>query len=406
MRRRRMRTLAFVLAAALGIVWVSPLAGHAAPVVDLSRDCSLTVYATSSDGEFAEDLKEARVVVDLYRVADAVETAAPDGYDYRPDPFYEEMFRSYGEGPEGSLLDEAGKVRADQLDSESWRRLAWRAAEEALGVSPEEADSGNGAGETKEAGVTPGESANTLIQKGIPAGGKAEGLAPGLYLLIARGAEWNDPGHYVRTAGNEEGEKHLVTAAYSEENGYVFEPVLVSVPTKEANEDGVIRSEAPGPWIYDTDVYLKPEQMPYGSLYIIKDLLTYEDSGEASFVFQVDVTLDGRLIDSRVVGMIFTSAGRQELLVDKIPAGATVTVTEVYSGASYTQVGAAPEPVTIRASEAAAVTFTNDYDERKKEGHGIINHFSYEYGEDGVGGWVVEQIFSGGRQEAGENPAE
>lgn len=392
MGRKKIRMLAFMLAAVFGIVWIAPLAGRAAPVVDLSRNGSLTVYATGADGEFAEDLAKAGVVIDLYRVGAAVELSGQDGYGYRPDPFYEDLFRSYGEGTKDGLLDDSGKVSPEKLDAEVWRRLAWRAAEAALGVLPGEVLEDDG---TKEepAEVTPGEAANTLVRKGAEAGSRIENLEPGLYLLIARGADLAGVRSYVGTAETKEGESHLVTTAYSEDNGYIFEPVLVSIP--EPDEDGAVDSAGQDAWIYDISVYLKPEQMPYGSLYIIKDLLTYESSQEASFVFQVDVTLGGRLIDSRVVGMTFTSAGRQELLLDKIPAGSVVTVTEVYSGAAYTQVGAGPEPVTIRATETASVQITNDYDEQKTGGHSIINQFSYEYGEDGVGGWTVDQIFSG-----------
>lgn len=396
MRGRFRKGLAFALAAFV-LVGGVPLAGRAAPVLDLSQNCSMTIYATGSDGEFAEDLEKAGVVIDLYQVATAAELIGQDSYGYQPDSFYEEIFDGSGEGAEEGLLGSSGEMNPDLLTRETWRRLAWRAAEKALGVSAGE--TGEDATGTEPSAVTPGEAMNTLVVKGAPAGSRAENLVPGLYLLIARGADLPNTESYVQTVETEEGESHLVTLAYSEDNGYLFEPVLISVPSKDEDEDGVVSTANPGPWLYDISVYLKPEQLPYGSLYIVKDLLSYEDSQEASFVFQVDVTLNGRLVDSRVVGMSFTAAGRQELLIDKLPAGATVTVTEVYSGAGYTQVGAGPEPVTIRATEAVSVSFTNDYDERKTGGHSIVNQFSYETGEGGVGGWTVEQVFSGGRQE-------
>ncbi|MCI8513300.1 MAG: hypothetical protein HFI93_01515 [Lachnospiraceae bacterium] len=405
MKRKGIRILAMALAAAFGVVGILPLAGRAAPVVDLNQKCSLTVYAASSDGEFAEELEKARVVIDLYRVGTAVEKPGLDGYGYQLDGFYGDLFSLY-EGPEGSLIDASGELDEGKLNQETWRYLARQAAEKTLGVSPEETAPSGGGAAGAGTSLTPGENANVLVRKGVAAGSAMEDLEPGLYLLIARGADRTGVETYVQTAEDEEGRKHLVTTAYSENGGYTFEPVLVSIPTKEAGEDGVVSSTAPGPWIYDVSVYLKPGQIPYGSLYIVKDLLTYESSQEAEFVFQVDVTMDGRLIDSRVVAMTFTSAGRQKLLIEKLPVGAVVTVTEVYSGASYTQVGAGPEPVEIRASEVVSAAFVNDYDEREKGGHGIVNRFSYEYGEDGVGGWTVDQVFSGGEPEAEMIPEE
>ena len=50
------------------------------------------------------------------------------------------------------------------------------------------------------------------------------------------------------------------TIANSHTYKYTFAPELVSLPTKEANETGVISTGNPGDWIYDAHVTLKPSQ--------------------------------------------------------------------------------------------------------------------------------------------------
>ena len=89
--------------------------------------------------------------------------------------------------------------------------------------------------------------------------------------------------------------------------------------------------------------------------------------------------LNGENVYSNVVSITFGSAGEKSVIVDRIPAGAQVTVTEIYSGAGYKVVS--PMTVTpadlISVKDILKVHFTNDYADTPGAGGGITNHFEY-----------------------------
>ncbi len=168
---------------------------------------------------------------------------------------------------------------------------------------------------------------------------------------------------------------------------YTFKYSLVSVPTSQyiastkVGEDGAIISDdtASDAWLYTADLYLKPEATArYGNLQIVKSLNTYNESlGTASFVYEVVGTRDDEIVFDNVYTMNFDSAGENEILVENIPGDAVVTVTEVYSGASYS-VAADTDSLTaeIIGNETVSVEFVNDYDDRLiSGGMGIENTF-------------------------------
>ena len=163
-------------------------------------------------------------------------------------------------------------------------------------------------------------------------------------------------------------------------------------------------------WDYDVTITLKSSaEHRYGYLDIAKTLETYNESlGAASFVYQVEAVLDGKTVFSNVYSMEFTGAGNQVIsIADEndmpiIPAGATVTVTEVYSGASYQMTASSythnvvkegagelvseiTDPIIV-ADETLVANFTNYYDEELQVGGiSIVNNFElnengeYEY---------------------------
>ena len=101
-----------------------------------------------------------------------------------------------------------------------------------------------------------------------------------------------------------------------------------------------------------------------------------------------------------VVSISFDAAGKKQVLVENIPAGAEVTVTEVYSGGSYAPVDGANRFETVivadevvedelRTETVAAVTFENEYDDRLNGGSGVVNHFEEDVinEETGLKGW-------------------
>lgn len=188
--------------------------------------------------------------------------------------------------------------------------------------------------------------------------GTIDGLSTGLYLVLA---------------------EDVTTEQYI----YSFTPYLVSLPGNDYEPGGTDDA-----WNYDVTVGLKPgRENRYGDLVIQKSLTTFNQSlGEAVFIFQIEAEKDG-IVYSDVQSIVFDGTGEQSITIEgKIPVGAVVTVTEVYSGASYKGTSASPQPATIVATDdedtPASVTFTNEYDDRLNGGTGVVNHFENTALED------------------------
>lgn len=384
MKRKWMR-MTVVLSLCLAVLL--PVSGSAAQFVDLQRDCSLHIFPVDPEkkdeaegedgGKIADDLTNDKVVIDLYKVADAVPNGVYDGYGY-------EMKTAYA----------ALQVEAD-IDAEGWQDLALSALQIALKKS--EATGAQALQPDMTVRVDTADRA-LLAQK----------LSSGLYLLVARGADALSADDYAvqstRTVTGADGQQTeetyiSATAVYTAEYVYSFIPVLVSLPSKDPDADGVISSANRGEWIYDLEVVLKPGREPrYGPLRIIKYLLSYETAGTnvpATVVFEVEAVWHDRLVYSDVVALSFTEPGRKEILIEnKIPVGSQVTVTELYSGSSYSLVEGDTAEKIVWVNDTvtgAEVTFTNDYDSHRG-GHGITNHFAYEEIGGGILGWNWTQI--------------
>ena len=183
-----------------------------------------------------------------------------------------------------------------------------------------------------------------------------------------------------------------VEDAQSDYYTYSFNPYLISVPNNYYYGTG---NDA---WVYeltgDNAVGLKPErQERLGDLVINKTLSSYNASaGGAYFVYEVSVKrLGEETAETNVYKISFTGAGSDSLTITGLPAGAEVTVKEVYTGASYKLTTEAEQTTTIKAApdegdyEPASVSFTNTWDEGKKNGGtGVVNTF---YREDGTINW-------------------
>lgn len=343
MKRLVCPLLSFMLA--VGLIVAAPGLSGEAKAVNLDTACSLTI--TPGGAEF-EDLSEAKVVVDLYKVADAAQVRGYDTYTYEFKTDYEALKKIYDENPNNA----------------DWSNMAQEAAKYALDN-------------------------DKPLKEGTAVNEKVEGLESGLYLLIARGADVED---YKTTVTTEEGTRNIATIANSKTHVYTFAPELISLPGKQVTDaDGNISNSnttADGEWSYDMQVTLKPQQDPrFGSLEIIKNLITYNVDVPAVFVFQVEGTLDGQNVYSNVATLEFTEPGQKKALIENIPVGAEVTVTEVYSGASYKITSADVQNAVISAENVASVEFTNDHDTTTHGGGGVNNHFTY----DTQNGWQLEQ---------------
>ncbi len=342
-KRHIVRALALLLGMAM-------LLAYPAAAVDLNASCTVTVEANST--EYADDLEKADVVIDLYRVADAA-PVGENGYELLPTGVFSDL------------------VITDAQDSDEWQVLTQEAAELALALgSPTVSDAPLG-------------EPITLTNGGTP-------LSTGLYLMIARGRGVDD---YSTTVLNDREESTLVTVAMSDDYEYLFAPQLLAIPA-EVQESAP--EEAPVPeggesgqpvtdgtpdiiWVYDVDVALKLDRLPlYSDIEVFKTLTTYEAAEPATFVFDVQATLDGTMIYSNVASLTFTAPGTKSVLLQRIPVGAMVTVREVYSGAHYSLQSAATQTATIVAGTTARVDFVNEYNGSATGGHGITNNFTYD----------------------------
>ena len=173
---------------------------------------------------------------------------------------------------------------------------------------------------------------------------------------------------------------------------YTFTPYLVSLPTNNYYSG----NGASDDWIYDltkehnSAVGLKPEQhVRYGNLVINKELVDHNATfgNNATFVFQIDITTLDNQKETRIEELTFDAAGSHSVTIEKIPAGSHVTVTEVYSGASYelasaksqeTDIIANPEKETEVEFKPAEVSFINKHDGRTNGGYGVKNNFKLD----------------------------
>lgn len=173
---------------------------------------------------------------------------------------------------------------------------------------------------------------------------------------------------------------------------YTFTPYLVSLPTNNYYSG----NGASDDWIYDltkehnSAVGLKPEQhVRYGNLVINKELVDHNATfgNNATFVFQIDITTLDNKKETRIEELTFDAAGDHSVTIEKIPAGSHVTVTEVYSGASYelasaksqeTDIIANPEKETEVEFKPAEVSFINKHDGRTNGGYGVKNNFKLD----------------------------
>lgn len=193
--------------------------------------------------------------------------------------------------------------------------------------------------------------------------GTATGLSTGMYLVDAQ-------------------------QALSDSYQYDFNPYLISLPNNNYYSTG--NDE----WIYNLTgsnaIGLKPEKTDrFGDLVINKTLDAYNATiGGATFVFQVEAfktdpdTNERKCVYSNVVSVTFDGVGTESILIEDIPAGAEVVVTEIYSGASYTLTSDGSYTVTIIADgeegAPATVDFSNTYNYEFNGGNGIVNSFLYD----------------------------
>lgn len=363
LRHRKNRILAaFVLVLCLLLTLpLIPKGVAQADSLDLGKTCSLTV----KPGTIAEqDEDGVKVQIDLYKVADAVK---------------DEAYETYGFKANGAVYESLQEDLDDtaNLNNAKWQELAQEAARLTLESEQPKPDPVAG-------GLT----------------GTPIGLESGLYLIIARDAGLTEPKDYMSKTS----EGKLVTKAYSKEYSYTYLPELVALPstTDLMNGDRQPVMTSGGAWNYHLTATLKPEQSKrFAPLDLVKVLTGYEKNTPATFVFEVKVyesraakEAGSEPIDTNVYAIDFDAAGEKQIhIADRIPIGAYVVVTELYSGSFYEPQGSTTQQFEM-TEEGGRVTFVNDYSENPPPGDNggsIVNHFEFEKSESHNGGTGTDE---------------
>lgn len=363
--KRKWIYLLTALTLAVGVCGAKPMISGAA-ALDLEEDCFMTIFPESKDKtaeqKFGDDLEiNAQVVIDVYKVADAIRVPGYDAYSYEFKGAYKELSLPQNKDSEGIKHPTA----------EDWRSLSQEAAEIAL----------TGNGDTRLV-ISTVDASKDRRPMWLPSDPDTGETAAGLYLLIARSRDMSEIADYKIHMGSETGD--IATIASSEQYTYIFSPELISIPMRGQGETLDVKGPSPeaengplpggmsgdytyttsddGEWIYNLNVYLKPVRVPrYGSLEIEKKLNVYESEEEVAtpstpptigqeeqttFIFEAsweekDENGNSKT-NTRVDSVTFpiikadgTKAYDWYLYMDRIPVGTDIKVTEVYSGASY-----------------------------------------------------------------------
>lgn len=390
-----------------------PLTGKAVgdetqKVLDLTKaDCTLTIEA----GEGFE----ADTSFDLYKVAGLEKVKGYDGYQYvaEDDSLIgaTEVIKQAN-----NLLLAEGRASAEQT-----MQLASDTAELISGGMPEK-----GFVESKEYDDSEGEGSGNIV---------FDGLEVGLYLIIARGTDLNTGEYFVETAKLDDErnpeKKYAATMAYSEDEIYTFQAMLVTVPGLTPSTGTEFAWTYP--WVYDVEIILqsKYETSPrYASLNIEKNLTDFREGSAVTFYFSVEAEKDGENVYSNVIPISFEEPGvNKSVVIDRIPAGADVEIREIYSGAAYDREGtvnASAESnrgmtaenlnvaaiqdgirikgitagniqvtngegeVIVNAGDTITVSFRNAYNNSGMGGGSVVNSFD----KDENGGWTLQKTYT------------
>lgn len=157
---------------------------------------------------------------------------------------------------------------------------------------------------------------------------------------------------------------------------YTFSSILLAVPAMDQES---------GQFVYECDITMKPERdSRLAEIIIEKTLREYNATlGPTTFLFEVRGVLNGEVVYSNIVPLTFLGVGTQSVTVSGIPAGADVTVTEVYSGGSYDVVDGRVSvtvedlPIPQDGVDPQRVAFTNDYNDRRTPDSSVTNTFTY-----------------------------
>lgn len=305
--------------------------GRAEAAPDVSaKSCSLTVQHSNEARENAEKLN---ITVDLYRVAH-IDTSFTgyDGYKLELEGAYEALGTDFSNAQKSMGGNDVSGNNAGA--NAAYRDLAQKAAEIALGQ--------NGSAAQGKVDSLQMEITNDGGVKSATFGSPDAGIDAGMYLVVAHGTELQTPNDYVAYVG-EGASRKLVTIADNKQYVYRYFPELIALPMRANDEGGVpensFNTADRTDWLQDVTVFLKNEEVQrYASLEIVKKLDKAPLSDD-SCVFEITAELEGETVYHSFKSVDFKKSETEKTILvtgHLIPVGAKITVTEVFSGASYT----------------------------------------------------------------------
>ena len=292
---------------------------------------TLTVnLAVSTDEEYTDDLFSAPVVVDVFKFGAAEFDRETETFTY------------------GALESAFASLQADFDAAQSGKGDWQEVAESAKTLVTEDLCIAKGRG----------------LAETIEALDDGSAFPPGVYLVLARNPQL--------PVGS--------TTSYSGSYEYQYQAALISLPSKDPDESGEIRTDY-GDWLDDVTVSLKSARKPRtGSIVINKQVINATNNREATFVFHiVGTTPEGEPYENYAA---ITYPSQSSTRVKGIPAGTVVTVTEEsIVGERYRFVeGGGTETVVADSDSGETLTpafnFVNEPNGgHNPGGHGIENHF-------------------------------
>ena len=188
------------------------------------------------------------------------------------------------------------------------------------------------------------------------------------------------------------GEYYLIETKAPAGYKYLDGPVALEVAKDDVSFDEEDVTPEDGVTTISLTIYNDPK---FGSLIITKHIDKFDSSESNTFMFNVEARIDGELVYSTVAVITFEKdmdpVTELSALVEFLPAGAEVTVTESYSGAHYQFASETEQTVTIIANRTVSVEFTNEYTPEEKDGHGAANIFDPD---DSDNGWTWSRAYS------------
>jgi hypothetical protein len=418
-----------ILAAILGLVLLLALApagwaadGETIPEFLQKKNTVKINLTPGEDKKFNDDIVKAGVQADLYLIAAAKPVKGYDTYEYEKlagslSAFQTALDDALATDPNDNFDEIKDQAARKETMLKKFTPLAYKIAEVVLdkNYSAIQPQSFKASGSTIE----------------------AAGLDAGLYLLVLRGSNLTEKQLTIKIDGEDEefgyvtrtkekssdkdeagksGTEHIATRAFSDKYEYIFEPQLITVPTR-TDTDGLQYNTAFGEWSNVLNVNIKATQDDRkGKIKVKKTVSDYLDLSKdetfepAMFTFEVIATetndrtskvLYRKQVSINIDGT--DTVGKTEVLKD-LPAGSYAWVTEIYQGAHY-QVNAATNtgPIEVKADKIevvngkttvteqpdATATFDNKNNDIHRGGHGIENIFTYN-GSNWTDEWTTE----------------